>query len=514
MENMNFDACIYGATSAGIAAAVKFSRLSRTVVVLEPGSHIGGLTSGGLGETDIGNKAAIGGIAREFYARILADYQENYGRGSAQVRACRNGFRFEPSAAKRVFRAMLDEANVSIHTDERLLSVEKEGKSIRSITTTSQRMSARVFIDATYEGDLMAGAGVSYAVGREPNSLYGETLNGIHFGHPNHNFVLPLDPYRREGDSRSGLLPGISGEGAGAQGDGDRCVQAYCFRMCLTDDPANRIPFPKPAHYDSERYALLARYIHAGIWDVLALASPLPNRKTDTNNHGAFSMDNIGMNYQWPEGDAATRAEIFADHVTYQQGLIWFLCHNSQVPVRIREEVCRWGLPADEYVDHHSWSPQLYVREARRMISDCVMTEHHCVGRLRAEDSVGLAAYTMDSHNCRRIVVQGRALNEGNVETSGFPPYPISYRSITPRASECDNLLVPICLSASHIAYGSIRMEPVFLCLGEAAATAAALAVERRCAVQNVSLAALQESLVNTGGVLAYSPPDSSSAAL
>ncbi len=507
MENQDVDVCIYGATSAGVAAAVQLRRLGKSVILLEAGQHIGGLTSGGLGETDIGNKGAIGGFAREFYNRVWESYRETYGPNSQQVSACHEGFRFEPSVASRVFGAMLDEAGAAVTPGEPLLRAEMQGRSISRIVAASGRsVRARVYIDATYEGDLMAAAGVSFTVGREANSIYGETLNGIHFGHPNHNFTCPIDPYRREGDPQSALLPGVWDEPAGQQGEGDRRVQAYCFRMCMTDDPANRVPFPKPDGYDPERYTLLARYIHAGVWDVLHLSTPMPNRKTDTNNCGAFSMDNIGRNDGWPEGNAAERAAIFADHVCYQQGLMWFLCHDPRVPTAIREEVSQWGLPADEYPDSGHWSPQLYVREARRMVSDYVMTEHNCLGREVVEDAVGLAAYTMDSHNCRRLVVEGRALNEGNVEQPGFPPYPVAYRSLVPKASECGNLLVPICLSASHIAYGSIRMEPVFLLLGQVTAMAAALAVEQQCVAQNIRIPALQALLTAAGARLSWPP--------
>lgn len=488
--------CIYGGTSAGVAAAVVAARLGVKTVLVEFGRHVGGLSSGGLGATDIGNKAAIGGLAREFY-RALG---RRYGRQEAWT--------FEPGAAEAVFERWLRQARVPVFREHRLAGVRKQGNRITELLTENgNRFRARMFIDATYEGDLLAAAGVAYHVGREANSRYDETLNGIHLGHPGHNFKVFVDPYVVPGRPASGLLPGIVAAPAGRQGAGDRCVQAYNFRLCMTDVAANRRPFPKPAAYDPDRYTLLARYIAAGVWDALSLSIRMPNGKTDTNNHGGFSSDNIGMNYDWPDGDYATRERIFQDHVTYQQGLMWFLSHDRRVPAEIRADVRTWGLPKDEFRETGGWPHQLYIREARRMIGDYVMTEHNCVGRVTAADPVGLAAYTMDSHNCRRIVMGGRVKNEGNVEVGGFTPYPISYRSIVPRERDCANLLVPVCLAASHIAYGSIRMEPVFLVLGESAALAAAQALASRRPVQDVPYRALRKKLEQAQQILEWTPP-------
>jgi hypothetical protein len=499
--------------------------MGKSVILVEPGTHLGGLTTGGLGATDIGNKAAIGGIAREFYRRIA----DHYSADSAWVQQTRDEFRrqsrrdqaqedtmwtFEPHVALAVYREMLRQAKVPLIIGVRLdlkAGVFKEGNRIARIVMEGGRLVLRaaVYIDATYEGDLMAGAGVSYHVGREGNATYGETINGVFFG-DKHQFKVPVDPYIVAGNPASGLLPGIHGGDPGQAGQGDRRVQAYNFRMCMTDVPANRIPFPRPEGYDPKRYELLLRYIQGGVWDALGSITPMPNRKTDTNNNGGFSTDNIGMNYEYPDGDYVTRERIFGEHVAYQQGMMWFLANDPRVPERVRKDVNRWGLCKDEFQDNGAggWPPQLYVREARRMIGEYVMTQQNCQRGCVAEDAVGLAAYTMDSHNCQRYVdPSGHARNEGDVQVGGFPPYPIAYRALVPRQAQCANLLVPVCLSASHIAYGSIRMEPVFMVLGQSAATAACQAIDGSVAVQRVEIGALQKRLKDDGQILEWTGP-------
>jgi hypothetical protein len=369
---------------------------------------------------------------------------------------------------------------------------------------------AKMFVDATYEGDLLAMAGVSYHVGREDNSTYNETLNGIQWTSPNHDFKVPVDPYIIPGDASSGLLPEIEDAPMGAAGEGDARVQAYNFRMCLTDVPENQLPFPRPADYEPARYELLRRYIEAGGYDTFGHPKRMPNGKSDTNNKGAFSTDYIGGSDEWPEADYATRERLFQEHVNYVAGFFYFLSNDEQLPTEVRDEMRRWALSKDEFVETGGWPHQLYVREGRRMISDYVMTEHNCRGNTVCEDPIGLAAYTMDSHNCKRVVVKAGTeaafsdsmdcvRNEGNVEAYGFPPYPISYRSIVPREAECANLLVTVCLSSTHIAYGSIRMEPVFMVLGQAAGTAAAFAIDSEASVQQVDYPALRERLLSDG---------------
>ena len=390
---------------------------------------------------------------------------------------------FEPHVAEKIFREMLAEAGVKLVCGQRLelrAGVRKRGPRISEIVMESGQIYAgRVFIDATYEGDLMAKAGVSYTVGREANSQYGETLNGVETRQAaKHQFNLPVDPFVIPGDAKSGLLPGLHAGSPGVDGQGDRRIQAYNYRMCLTDVPANRIPTAKPAGYAQRRYEIFLRYVEAGWRDFLGNHAAMPNRKSDTNNHGAFSTDDIGMNYDYPEADYTRRETIAAEHRDYQLGLMWTMTNNPRVPADLRGQAAKWGLAKDEFTDTGHWPHQLYVREARRMLADYVMTEHECRGYRVAADSVGLGAYGMDSHNTQRYVdAQGHARNEGDVQVGVAGPYPVSYRSIVPKAAECTNLLVPVCLSASHIAYGSIRMEPVFMVLGQSAATAAVQAV-------------------------------------
>lgn len=529
-----YDVVIYGGTSAGIAAAVQVKRMGGSVVVIEPSRRIGGLTTGGLGQTDIGNKAAIGGISREFYQRVRQYYdrpeawrwqrREQY-RDSGQTRtgdAEATMWTFEPSAALAIMQEFVREYEIPVVYQQRLdrTGNAKSGEvadgaslahgRLQSITMESgQVYRGRVFIDATYEGDLLAAAGVAYTVGREANSVYDETLNGVQTRNARHHQLLPgVDAYVKPGDPSSGLLPGIDPTGPGDEGAGDHRVQAYCFRMCLTDHPENRIPFAKPADYNPLVFELLLRNFEAGERGMPWINSSMPNRKTDTNNRTGFSTDFIGQNYTWPEATHAQRDAMIEQHRTYQQGLMWTLANHPRVPDNIRNEVARWGTCRDEFEREDGWQQQLYIREARRMIGPYVMTQHNCQGRVTAEHPIGMAAYTMDSHNVQRYVdANGHARNEGDVQIGGFPPYPIEYASITPPESQCDNLLVPVCLSASHIAFGSIRMEPVFMVLGQSAATAAMLAQQADTAVQQVDYDRLQERLLADKQVLEWTGP-------
>jgi FAD dependent oxidoreductase len=523
-DEPTYDLVIYGGTSGGIAAGIQARQMGKTAIVIEPGKHLGGLTSGGLGATDIGNKAAIGGISREFYQRVKQHYSEpaswqhetaeKYRSGRASEQAVDDAmWTFEPSVAERIFEGMCRAAGVVVVKQERLdlkNGVEMTNGRIAGIRMESGKtFRGRMFVDATYEGDLMAKAGVSYTVGREANSQYGETLNGVQTRNATkHQFVPGVDPYVKKGDKSSGLLPRVQAGPPGEEGSADKRVQAYNFRLCLTDVPENQIPFTKPATYDPLQYELLLRNFEAGEtrspWHPLLM----PNRKTDVNNNHGFSTDNIGHNYDWPDADHAAREKMFQEHLQYHQGLIWTLISNPRVPSKIREEVGRWGLCKDEFHDFGGWPHQLYVREARRLVSDYVMTQHNCQGRAVAEDAVGLAAYTMDSHNVQRYVdAQGHVRNEGDVQVGGFSPYPISYRSLIPKESECQNLFVPVCLAATHIAYGSIRMEPVFMVLGQSSATAAALAIDAGTSVQKVDYRQLRERLIADKQVLAWTGP-------
>jgi hypothetical protein len=498
-RDVDVDVCIYGATSAGIMAAYTAKMNGKSVALIHPDGHAGGLSTGGLGFTDIGNKYVITGLARDFYRRLGT----HYGRFEQWV--------FEPKAASAVFDQYLTRAGIMIGYNRQLVSVQKDGTKIVSLQTesatdpgpkTRSSIRARMFLDCTYEGDLMAMAGVSFTVGRESNDIYGETYNGVQMA-IHHQFPDGVDPYVIRGDKRSGLVWGISPHPMAPTGSGDKFVQAYNFRLCLTDSAENRIDITRPADYDSNRYELLARVFelqpHLPLNQHYLKMDAVPNRKTDVNNKGPFSTDMIGVNYDYARADPATRRRIIREHESYTKGLLYFLGHDPRVPQHIRKTMLAWGYPRDEFRDNGHWTPQLYVREARRMIGEYVMTQANCQGKTKVSDPIGMAAYTMDSHNCQRIVVEknGMAMvkNEGDVEIDGFPPYEISYRSIIPRRSECSNLLVPVCLSASHIAYGSIRMEPVFMVLGQSAALAAIQAVETGKAVQDVDVQSLQARL-------------------
>jgi len=521
-----YDVVIYGGTSAAVAAAVQVKRMGGTVVIVEPTNRIGGLTTGGLGQTDIGNKAAIGGISREFYRRIRQHYNDNANWKWQKPEMYRSGgqsrtgeqedtmWTFEPSAALKVMQSFIDEYQIPVLYEQRL------NRDTGGVTKTAGRITAiqteagliirgRTFIDATYEGDLMAAAGVSFVVGREANAEYDETLSGVQTKRAiHHQFVAGVDPYVKPGDSSSGLLPGIDPAGPGEEGAADHRVQAYCFRMCLTDHPDNRIPFDKPNDYDELQYELLFRNFEAGAARIPWANSGMPNRKTDVNNNRGFSTDFIGQNYDYPEATYAAREHIVQRHLNYQRGLMWTLANHPRVPEKIRKEVSRWGMCKDEFESATGWQQQLYIREARRMVGINVMTQHHCQGRVVAEVPVGLAAYTMDSHNVQRHVDDsGFVKNEGDVQVGGFSPYPIGYGSLIPKYSECENLLVPVCLSATHMAFGSIRMEPVFMVLGQSAATGAMQSIQQKVSVQDIHPRILREQLLADKQVLEWTGP-------
>ncbi len=534
----NYDVVIYGGTSAGIASAIQTSRMGKTVAIIEPTNRLGGMTTGGLGQTDIGNKHVIGGISREFYQNIHKYYdnpnnwkwqsKEDY-MDSGQTRTEKKEdamWTFEPSAALKVYQQMLASEKVDIIYGERLNRktgvVKKNGRIITIQMENGSKYSGKMFIDATYEGDLMAASGVSYSIGRESNKEYGETLNGVQankFNRTlkwtlsrngyNHNFADGVDPYVIKGDPNSGLLPYIvEGGRPGIDGHGDKGIQAYCFRMTLTDHPENRIPFKKPENYEELNYELLFRNYEADngseINEMPWINSPMPNRKTDTNNRRGFSTDFIGQNYNYPEGSYEEREKIVQAHRNYQQGLMWTLAYHPRIPKKIRDEVSKWGTCKDEYEEgSDGWQQQLYIREARRMKSDYVMTQKNCEGIDMVEDPIGMGAYGMDSHHVQRFVdANGYVQNEGNVEAPVANPYPISYRSIIPKKDECENLLVPVCVSATHIAFGSIRMEPVFMVLGQSAAAAACQAIDQRRAVQDIDYSLLKEKLLKGKQVL------------
>lgn len=509
---------VYGCTSGGIIAAVQATHLKKSVILVCPEQHLGGLSSQGLGWTDTGDNSVIGGLSRDFYARVKKAYDDDT-RWKQQTKASYSHYDanadsmwvFEPHVAEEIFEALVTENGLDVRRDEwldREAGVEKAGTAITAISTLSgARYPGQIFIDASYEGDLMAAAGVSYKVGREANATYGETLDGIEAAFADsHQFATKISPYVVEGDPKSGLLPRISADPPGVDGEGDDRVQAYNYRVCLTNDAANKLPLPKPAGYDATQYELLLRTLLAGSKHVFGKFDPVPNHKTDTNNSGPFSTDDIGMSYDYPEASYAEREKILLEHETYQKGYFYFLANEPRVPLEIRTEMSKWGLAKDEFTDNGGWPHQIYVREARRMVSDFVMNENHLRGKLPTPDAIGLGSYNMDSHHTQRYVVKDAAgdyvRNEGDVQVNPGAPYPISYRAIVPKKSELTNLIVPVCVSSSHIAYGSIRMEPVFMILGQSAATAAALSLDAGSAVQDIDYDALRTQLLKDKQIL------------
>ena len=514
------DLIIYGPTSAGVAAAVQAVRMGHSAIIVGPDRHLGGLSAGGLGFTDTGRKEVIGGIAREFYHRVYLHYdrptawiwqqRSEYGNRGQGVPAIDGNERtmwiFEPHVAEQVFQDFVREHHIPVHRDEwldREKGVSKEGARITAITMLSGKTyRGKMFIDATYEGDLMAAAGIDYRVGRESRATYNEEWNGVQTGvlHHRHHFGVlkqPISPYVVPGDPASGVLPRISTSPPGEYGQGDHRVQAYCFRMCLTDHPDNRMPFPKPEGYDPAQYELLIRIFDAGWRETFQKFDPIPNRKTDTNNHGPFSTDNIGMNYDYPEASHEHRREIIREHETYQKGWLYFIANDPRVPADVQQKMRRWGLAKDEFADNGHWPHQLYVREARRMVGTFVMTENELMKKQPTPQSVGMGSYTIDSHNVQRYITpEGYVQNEGDIGVGLKEPYEIAYGSLVPKKGQCDNLLVPVCVSSSHIAFGSIRMEPVFMILGQSAATAASLAIHDGCTVQDVDYPRLRQRLL------------------
>ncbi len=517
------DIVVYGGNSSAVIAAVEAVHSGKSVVVVSPDTHLGGLSSGGLGFTDTGNKSVIGGLSREFYHRVYLHYNDssawtwekhyefgNKGQGTVAMDGeNRTMWIFEPHVAEDVFEELVKINNISILRNEWLDRekgvVKKDGKIVSIGTLSGKTISGKMFIDATYEGDLMAASGVSYTVGREACPTYNETYNGVQadIKERGHFFKDPIDPYKVPGKKESGLLYGISPEPISPNCTGDKKVQAYCFRLCLSDNPGNRVPFPKPENYNPDDYELVARVLDTGWMDWFAKYDRIPNNKTDTNNHGPFSSDFIGGNYDYPEASYERRKEIIKAHEQYQKGLFYFLSNEKRVSDEVRGKMLKWGLAADEFRDNGNWPRQLYIREARRMKGVYVTTENDVTNKRTISDPVGMGSYGMDSHNIQRYVTsKGFVQNEGDVQVHLKGPYSISFGSILPKKEECVNLLVPVCVSASHIAYGSIRMEPVFMILGQSAAAAASLAIDNKLAVQDVPYAALRKKLLDINQVL------------
>lgn len=537
-EVVEADVCVYGGTSGGVVAAVQAARMGKKVILLEPGRHLGGMTSGGLSAVDIGDPRSVGGLAREYFTRLVKRYGKELVWDKPFVSkaggpATGGAYSIEPHAAEAVFDEMVQEAKVAVYREAKLAKAVKDAARITELQTEDGRkIRAKMFVDATYEGDLMAAAGVSYTVMREGNAKYGERYNGINYdekykprlGHltpgPSGRVPggqgawdrdLPLDPYVVPGDPSSGLLPLVNAGEPGNPGDPAPGVQAYCYRLCLTT-AADRLPITPPADYDPKRYEIVARFIAGcqAMGDDVDLRwfskhDPLPNDKWDFNT-ATFGGNLPGLNWEWPEANYARRAEIAKLHEDYHRGLLHFLATDDRVPSKVREEMRRFGLPRDEFKDTGGWPHQLYIREARRMVSDLVLTEHHTFGRQTAENPVSLGSYGTDTHEIRRIVKDGVLTREGKTAggRDGAPPYNIGYAAIVPKAAECENLFVTFALSASHTAFSSIRMEPVFMASSQSAATAACQAIDANVSVQTVDYAKLRERLLADGQILEW----------
>jgi hypothetical protein len=524
-ETYKADVIVYGGTSAAVTTAVQVHRMGQTVIIVSPDKHLGGMSSSGLGFTDTGNKEVIGGLAREFYQLIYQHYQKpeawrwqkqseygNTGQGNPAIDGeKRTMWIFEPHVAEEAFETLIKQNNITVHRDEWLDRetglIKKDGKIISFKTLSGKVYKGKIFIDATYEGDLMASAGISFTVGREDNGLYNETWNGVQAEvyHHGHYFKDKIDPYKIAGDPSSGLLPRISTEKLGENGSGDSKIQAYCYRLCLTQHPENRIPITKPEGYDSTQYELLVR-LSATRWDeFFGKYDPIPNLKTDVNNHGPFSFDNIGMNWDYPEASYERRKEILNEHILYQKGLLYFMATDQRLPAWVRETMNKWGFSKDEFADNGNWPYNIYVREARRMTGGYVMTEIDVLCKRPVPNSIGMGSYTMDSHNVQRYVTpEGYVQNEGDIGVGAPKPYQISLGSIMPKREECRNLLVPVCVSCSHIAFGSIRMEPVFMILGQSAGTVASLALKNRKDIHDLTYDEIKMQLIAEGQILEY----------
>jgi hypothetical protein len=519
------DVIVYGSTSAAVTCAVQVHRMGLSVMIVSPDKHLGGMSSSGLGFTDTGNKEVIGGLAREFYQLIYRHYQMpeawrwqkkseygNTGQGNPAIDGeKRTMWIFEPHVAEEAFETFIKQNNITVFRDEwldRENGVTKNGTVIVSIRTLSGKtFEGKVFIDATYEGDLIASAGVHYTTGRESNGTYNETWNGVQAGvfHHGHYFKDKVDPWKTPGDPSSGLLPRISAGSTGANGSADKKIQAYCYRLCLTKKPGNRVIFTKPEGYDSSQYELLVRLAATRWNEFFGKYDPIPNLKTDVNNHGPFSFDNIGMNWDYPDASYERRREIIREHILYQKGLLYFMATDKRLPGWVRDTMNKWGFSKDEFADNGYWPYNIYVREARRMLGEYVMTENDIMGRRSVPRPAGMGSYTMDSHNVERYVTgEGYVQNEGDIGVEIPKPYQIDLGSIMPVKDECSNLLVPVCVSCSHIAFGSIRMEPVFMILGQSAGIVASLAIKTGSGIHSLPYDRIRRELVASGQILQY----------
>ena len=535
-EGGDYDVVVYGATSAGVTAAIAAKREGADVLLIAQNELIGGLTSSGLGATDMANKGVVGGISYEFYNRMYEYYlddsawtsqtrDEYFESLGVDIYSGKNDtlemqWVFEPKVAEQIFTEMLIEDDVPVIFNERIdldegVVTDEAGTRIEKLVTESgKEFGAKVFIDCSYEGDLMAEAGVTYTVGREANDEYGETMNGIL---PNAGEIDLVSPYIVEGDRNSGLLPFIEDGKLGKTGEADSRVQAYCFRFTLSTDPENRLPITKPANYHPEWYEWRARTFLNNPNEPCELTlSKMPNNKTDTNH-----ADFVGMSYEYADGDYLSRKNIEDDHRDYVLGLLYFYAYDERVPMAIRQEIRNYGLALDEFTENGNFPVQIYLREGRRMVSDYVMKESDVISESKpgviakttAPHSVGQGFYWFDSHRVAYYVYDmGESATDDGIQTDGNfwesrRDYPISYESIRPKKAECVNLFVPVCLSSTHAAYGSIRMETTYMIVAESAGTAAAMSAaemetDADFCVQDLSYADLAVKLSENGQLL------------
>lgn len=495
-----FDVVVYGGAAGGVVTAISAAREGAKVVLLEPSQHLGGMVTGGLSRTDHGEKETIGGYSLEFFRRVGRHYGEEI------------AWYPEPHVAEKILNDWVKEAGVRVVLGQRLREKNGVKKSAARVTEIIMEngvaFQGKIFVDASYEGDLMAQAGVSYTVGRESSSKYGESLAGVRPKDKAHQFDLPVPAY----DARGKLLPEIQKEPRGDLGAGDRKVQAYNFRMILSKDPRNRRPFSKPANYDARGFELLARFLKAFQQhhgrpprvDEVLLPFEIPNNKADFNNRGPFSTDYIGKNWDYPDASYKRRVEIRQEHMDYTKALFYFLANDPQVPRPLRDELNQWGLAKDEFTDNDHWPYQLYVREARRMVGDFVMTQKDIQKELTKHDVIGMGSYNSDSHNVQRYAQpDGTVQNEGNMEVA-VTPYQIPYGVLLPSKKEAENLLVPVCFSASHVTYSTLRMEPVYMIMGQAAGVAAKMAIDAGVAVQDIDRKVLTAKLRKQAAVMEW----------
>lgn len=513
------DVVIYGGTPAGISAALTARRMGATVLLIEPHQWVGGMMTNGLGNTDASGVAVIGGVAKEFLQKVLAHYRTAAAWPLEDPTKFRGGQwggdgtmrYFEPHVARELFQEMLTQAGVQILLNQHLETTLPDPVAIQDGVIRSLRLSSgrivqgRIFLDCSYEGDLMASAGVSHTTGREANGTYGERLNGLQINPSSvHQFPTGIDPFIVKGVPASGLLPGLQTLVGRVNGEADPGTQAYTYRLCLTNLPSNRQPVTRPLDYDEARYELLFRQYEAHPTTPLAFGiEGIPNRKVDSNSCMAFSTDFVGANHDYAASTWDGRQSILAAHRSYQQGLLWTLANHPRIPTAIRTQAASWGLAMDEFPETGGWPDQIYVREARRMVGEVVMNEGHAFGTVRATAPIARMAYPIDSHHVQRFVnSEGWVQNEGGVLSQIPGGFSVDYAALTPRRNECKNLLVPVCLSASHVAFGSIRMEPHFMMLGQSAGAAAVLALQGGTQVQDVSYPALKIVLLSQGQVL------------